>query len=77
MAKTDKRAELNQLIDSLGLPKEKFNKLHTLIATVRIGDVMQGEGKYTDSYFHAKAGKITRDLMKKIGQENVDEDNLW
>lgn len=69
MAKIDKRAELNQLIDSLGLPKEQFNKLHTLIASVRIGDVMQGEGKSSDSYFYSKAGKIRRDLEAKIGRK--------
>ena len=69
MAKTDKRAELNQLIDSLGLPKEKFNKLHTLIASVRVGDVMQGEGKSSDSYFHSKANKICRDMNEITGQD--------
>ncbi len=76
MAKIDKRAELNQLIDSLGLPKEQFNKLHTLIAAVRMGDVMQGEGKSSDSYFHSKAGKIHRDLEAKIGKK-VNEDKLY
>lgn len=76
MAKTDKRAELNQLIDSLGLSQETFVKLHTLIAAVRIGDVMQGEGKSSDSYFYSKAGKICRDMNEKTGQ-NLNQHELW